>query len=91
VTAVGFRKVAVSGDGLCRRLEKRNEKKIAAGLITVGYIVTFPFAWQQAAKNKNRSHVRKMIHKDYINSKHAPWSRGIPVLRTGFEGGLKKG
>jgi hypothetical protein len=51
---MGFRKVAVSGVGQSRRLEKRNVKTIAAGLITVGYIVTFPFAWQAVvAKNKN--------------------------------------
>jgi hypothetical protein len=62
VTAVGFRKVTVSGVGLYRRLEKRNVEKIAAGLITVGYIVTFPFAWQQ-----EHASPRTGMYKDYIN------------------------
>jgi hypothetical protein len=57
VTVVGFRKVTVSGGGL-RRLDKRNVKAIAAGLITVGYIViTFLFAWQR----------QWLVHEDYIN------------------------
>jgi hypothetical protein len=54
----------MSGVWLCRGLEKRNVEKIEAGLITVGYIVTFPFAWQQAgiAKNKNvRLHKLNML------------------------------
>jgi hypothetical protein len=51
--------MTVSGVGLCRRLEKRNEKKIAAGLITVGYIVTFPFAWQQAGSQEQESITRE--------------------------------
>jgi hypothetical protein len=52
VTVVGFRKVTVSGGGL-RRLDKRNVKAIAAGLITVGYTV--------------RAMLAMLVHEDYIN------------------------
>ena len=59
---MGFRRVTASGVGL-RRLEKRNVKTIAAGLITgtVGYIVTFHLLGKDAPRTQ------RVIHRDYIN------------------------
>jgi len=56
----------MSGVKLCRRLEKRNLKTIAAGLITVGYIVTFHLLGKQASPRATiETH-----DKDYINTLH---------------------
>lgn len=54
MTVVGFRKVTVSGGGL-RRLNKRNVKAIAAGLIAVVYTVRAILM------------LAMLVHEDYIN------------------------